>query len=44
VQAAAPMTASDVYGAAPTAMMDGSTYDSGYPAAAAMEGAYVPAG
>jgi len=44
VTAAAPMTAGDVYGDIPTASPDGTTYDSGYPSAAQMEGAYVPAG
>lgn len=44
VTAAAPMTASDIYGDIPTASPDGTTYDSGYPSAAQLEGAYVPAG
>lgn len=44
VTVAAPMTAGDVYGTIPTAMPDGTTYDSGYPSAAQLEGAYVPAG
>jgi hypothetical protein len=44
VPAAAPMTATSVYQPVPTGTMDGSTYESGYPSAAAMEGAYVPAG
>ena len=44
VTAAAPMTAGDIYGDSPTASPDGSTDDSGYPSAAQLEGAYVPAG
>lgn len=44
VTVAAPMTAGDIYGDIPTASPDGSTYDSGYPSAAQLEGAYVPAG
>jgi hypothetical protein len=44
VVAVAPMTAGDVYGGFPTAMPDGTTYDSGYPSAAQLEGSYVPAG
>jgi len=44
ITAAAPMTAGDIYGDIPTASPDGSTYDSGYPSAAQLEGTYVPAG
>lgn len=44
VQAVAPMTTADVYGSVPTAMPDGSVYQSGYPSEAEMGGAYVPAG
>lgn len=44
VTAVAPMTAGDIYGGVPTANLDGTTYDSGYPSAAQLEGAYVPAG
>lgn len=44
VQAAAPMTAGDIYGTAPTAMPDGTVYQSGQPTDAELGGAYVPAG
>lgn len=40
VEAAAPMTASGIYGDAPVATPEGSFYDSGQP----LEGQYVPTG
>lgn len=43
VAVAAPMTSSDVYGSLPTAMPDGSTYDSG-DVASTMGAAYAVAG